>query len=328
MKTWCDMNYYYTDIIKQDDVIWLNSNMDVILYNRECINKGVHLVRQMFNGGDIMTHAQFCITNNITVNMLEYHKMVCTVKALYRDLSTTSLQKMVCNEEYTNILNTIFNKPNDRLLSKRIYRYMASRKAQCVSVCSKWKESIALQEDTKILFNQIEKISIVNKLRSFQFKFLHRILFFNDKLFKWNLVSTTLCDFCNEALDSVEHRFFYCRVIQEFWENIEIWLKEKFNIECAINNMCLIITNICRLAPLVEKVVLNAKYYIYKCFLKKETPSILYFKAIIQNEERTERYIAEQKNLLISMIDMEQYMILINYVLVILTFDKMNSIHR
>ena len=61
-----------------------------------------------------------------------------------------------------------------------------------------------------------DKITLVNKLRSFQFNFLHRIVFFNDRSFKYKLVSTTLCDFCNQATDSFDHRYFKCPVVQEF----------------------------------------------------------------------------------------------------------------
>ena len=148
------------------------------------------------------------------------------------------------------------------------------------------------------MFNHIDKVTIVNKLRSFQFRFLHRILFFNDRLFKCKLADSTLCDFCNEAIDSIEHRYFYCRITQEFWSNLSIWIKQRFNVECIFSRAHFIVTNIYRQMPLMETILLNAKYYIFTCFVRKTIPTISSFKNIVNVLETTERHIALQRNLL------------------------------
>ena len=129
---------------------------------------------------------------------------------------------------------------------------------------------------------------------------MHKILFFNDKLYKWKIVNTTLCDFCNEALDSLEHRFLYCRVTQEFWRNLNLWLDNKFNIECTLNSLQKIVTNICHVLPIIDTVMLNAKYYIYTCFIKQTIPKISIFNRIIDDLEKTEEHIAVQRGLLYS----------------------------
>jgi hypothetical protein len=171
-------------------------------------------------------------------------------------------------------------------------------KAENVSVQTKWEDTVSIVESTQDLFGHIEKMTIVNRLHSFQFKFLHRIIYFNDKLFKYHLVNASLCDFCNECIDSIDHRYFYCRVTQLFWQDVEIWLKSKYRIEYAINDANLIVTNKCATIPLIEIIMLNAKHYIYKCFLEKNLPNISKFKGVIYTVENTEHYIAQKKNLL------------------------------
>ena len=54
----------------------------------------------------------------------------------------------------------------------------------------------------------------------------------------------------------------------------------------------------CQIAPIIEIVMLNAKYFIYTCFLTKCIPSLRAFKYIMQKAESTERFIATNKNLL------------------------------
>ena len=298
VQSWCDMNFKKSTFIKPEDVIWFNSNLDTMLYNRECIDKGVYCVSNIIVDHNILTHTEFCDINNVHINILEYQKIVYTLKGKYESQCTTDIEETSSDKEYNNLISIIFCNPNNKLLGRKIYRYLVTKKAESDSVHGKWSEIIMLQEESKILFGQIEKMTIVNKLRSFQFKFLHKILFFNNKLFKWKLVSSTLCDFCNEALDSIEHRFFYCRITQEFWRKLELWLKDEYGIECTINNIHFIITNLNPQMPLVEKILLNAKYYVYKCFLNKSNPDLAYFKGILTNVEKTERYIATQKGLL------------------------------
>lgn len=107
-----------------------------------------------------------------------------------------------------------------------------------------------------------------------------------------------MCDFCNESLDSIEHRYFYCKVTQCFWTDVQNWLKCKYKTEHILNDTKLIVTNMCQGASIVEIVMLNAKYYIFSCFLNKSEPSIKAFKCIIDKAESTERFIATNKNLL------------------------------
>ena len=84
---------------------------------------------------------------------------------------------------------------------------------------------------------------------------------------------------------------------QRFWQDVEKWLKCEFHIEHSINNAQLIVVNIFEPKPLIETVILNAKYYIYKCFLRKCIPKVEIFKGEIKELELVEEHIAKKKNL-------------------------------
>ena len=121
-------------------------------------------------------------------------------------------------------------------------------------------------------------------------------MYFNNRLFKCKLSSTTLCDFCNQDLDSIEHRFIHCVITQSFWSDVNSMIQQDYNSLCVVNNVQNIATNIYIDMQLVDTIVLNAKYYIYSCFIKKGTPCISNFRKIIAGVEKTEQIIAEQKN--------------------------------
>ena len=58
-------------------------------------------------------------------------------------------------------------------------------------------------------------------------RILHRILATNDLLLKCGINQDNLCTFCKRFPEKIEHLFWYCNTIMEFWENIENWIYEK-----------------------------------------------------------------------------------------------------
>ena len=51
-----------------------------------------------------------------------------------------------------------------------------------------------------------------------------------------NLVDSDLCTFCEEV-ESLEHLFFHCKISQDFWNSVFLWLNElHFEID-ALNEI-------------------------------------------------------------------------------------------
>ena len=294
---WCEFNYKKELNPNQDAIVWLNSDTTEILYNKECISNGLLHVNQFYENGHFMSINNLCDKYNVTLNIMEYCNIKQVLSCYVSNEVTEGTIETVTNLQ-KRLKETILGKPVDKTLSKRIYGYLISQVALCGNVQTKWAHIVVIEDSTNDLFASIEKLTISNKLRSFQYRFLHRILYFNDKLFKCKLATTTMCDFCNDSLDSIEHRYFYCRVTQGFWTDVQNWLKCNYKTDHVLNDIKLIVTNICLEASIVEIVVLNAKYFIFLCFLNKCEPSLQAFKRIIQQTESTERSIATHRSLL------------------------------
>ena len=291
--SWCVVNYVEKSVLSPNDIIWLNSNLETIIVDKDSADKGLLYVRQVYDGSNVVPYESIKNKYGNITNIIYYHNIVQAIRKKYTDKCEIS-----SDNERQMIIQTVLNKPGDKLIGKRLYKYLISRKAESNEVAGKWNHIITLDEDNHTVFNHIDSITIVNKLRSFQFKFLHRILYFNERLFKCKIGKSTLCDFCSEAIDSIDHRYFYCNVTQEFWTQLTTWIQAEYNEVCYVNNIHNIITNMYNESPLMETIVLNAKYFIYSCFLNKVKPDIIRFRQIVHNIEKTERYIAIQKDLL------------------------------
>ncbi len=291
VKTWCDMKFDRRDYVLENDIVWLNSNFSKILYNKDCLEQGLLLANQFYNGNQVIGLEEICNKYNVKLNIIYNQVIVQNIITMY---GKTINNDSVCTER-DSIVKTVFEKPKDTYLSKKIYRFLIKRKEHCEEVRDKWQH-VQIEYDNNTLFSHIERCTIVNKLRSFQFKLLHRILYFNNRLFKCKLSCSSLCDFCSEDIDSIEHRFLFCRVTQGFYQDMDRWIKDRFRINYNFQSPHCIITNICKDMPLLETLLLNAKYYIYTCFIQKVIPNITVFKCKVEDLEKIERHIAEEKN--------------------------------
>ena len=72
------------------------------------------------------------------------------------------------------------------------------------------------------------------KLRSFQYKYLMRIVPNNRYLFKCKIAPTKLCDICIMQKENNTHLFWVCMYTQEFWSHIRNFLNNH-NIQVDIS---------------------------------------------------------------------------------------------
>jgi len=72
---------------------------------------------------------------------------------------------------------------------------------------NKWEPTMSSSFNWKIIFGQIMNITIDTKLRSFHCKYLMHIVPNNEKLFKYGMIESSLCDFCCTLSESNIHLF-------------------------------------------------------------------------------------------------------------------------
>ena len=66
------------------------------------------------------------------------------------------------------------------------------------------------------------------------FKILNRIVFTNEKLFRFGMAESPSCAFYQTEVESVEHLLFSCRVSSSFWKHVLSWLRD-YNI--SVDNL-------------------------------------------------------------------------------------------
>ena len=103
--------------------------------------------------------------------------------------------------------------------SKQIYRLFLEKKQTTptakVKLAAKYSN---IDIDWKSVYSLSFRTTLESKLREFQFKILNRIVFTNEKLFRFGMADSASCAFCQREVESIEHLLFSCKVSSRFLE--------------------------------------------------------------------------------------------------------------
>ena len=183
------------------------------------------------------------------------------------------------------------------------YRRMVTDENIMTAKHKKWEivlnKQIPYQQFVNSIY-QIWQISNITKLRSFQYKLLQWAIITNIHLFKWKIITSPSCYFCQKQPESYEHLFVTCEFVQPIWEKLEEWM-------CTFSDEAIHFqTDMVLWSRLVDKLVghiknflcLVTKQYIYqqRC-LKKELCFHELRKYILQLRNIEKYYAMKNNNL-------------------------------
>ena len=137
--------------------------------------------------------------------------------------------------------------------------------------------------------------TIDTKLRVFQYKYIMRIYPTNEQLFKMNIVNSRTCAFCSSNTETLEHLFWRCPVVQNFWTQIGNFMNNK-NMHINLNfkkvsfGLERIYENIAE-----NYILLTSKYFIAKCKYTEQSPDVEHYLNYIKQKEQIEKIIATNK---------------------------------
>lgn len=124
------------------------------------------------------------------------------------------------------------------------------------------------------------------KMRNFQFRYLHRIIFTGKTLYRWKLSNSPLCEYCKTEYETLEHLFFECNTIKRFWETFVSWFEAMTDTEITLDLETISFCN--HENSLVNTLIILAKQHIFARRILERPPNIYILKekifAIIKME--------------------------------------------
>ena len=111
--------------------------------------------------------------------------------------------------------------------SKHIYRSFLAKKQTTPTAKEKLSAKYHhLTIDWKRVYLLSFRTTLETKLWEFQFKILNRIVFTNEKLFRFGMAESDKCVFCQTEVESIEHLLFSCKISSVFWKHVLSWLRD------------------------------------------------------------------------------------------------------
>ena len=122
-----------------------------------------------------------------------------------------------------------------------------------------------------------------------------RIIFTNDKLFKFKLVDSLSCTFCKTYEESLEHLLFFCKITEFFAKEVLSWLAI-LNDEIVDFSLIAVLFGKFDIDEdiVINRILLLAKFYISRSKLDNTKPSLEVFKAKLKATFNTEFTIAKR----------------------------------
>ena len=113
-------------------------------------------------------------------------------------------------------MDTIRTKEFYDLLISKIFKQPSSQK----TIARKWNVEIS---NWKEIYTLPRKITHDLYSRIFHYKILNNILYLNNHLHQFKIVSTPLCSLCSSVNETVFHLFRECRLTIKLWKIVQKW---------------------------------------------------------------------------------------------------------
>jgi len=119
--------------------------------------------------------------------------------------------------------------------SKDFYWLIIKRKYKDEQTGPKrWNKIPVEKTNWRKIFKSVQKTCRENRLREFNFKFIHRIVVTKKELFRFNIKSDSNCIYCGEP-DSIDHTFLDCQFTKSFTQEVLQWFNADNNSNFNLN---------------------------------------------------------------------------------------------
>ena len=212
----------YEDIMSQ--VVWNNKHIlcqGKSLYQAFLHKSGIIKVGDLVSKDGLFLKSEKLLKAKITPNQLFFLMgIVDSLPSNWRSVKKGNIFREALQFDENCIQLRIKGELVDltSTTSKLLYKEFCSHKATPPTAQAKLEDKYPnCSFNGKKIYSLAFSVTLDTKLRTFQYKLLNRIVFTNDKLFRFNIVESPLCTFCTVVEESLEHLLFFCGVKQSYF---------------------------------------------------------------------------------------------------------------
>ena len=281
----------------KDDILnkplFYNSDIKIdgrTLFYKKWFERGILLIKDLFNVDGTM-HSREHMSNILGSNIpfTTYFGIKIAIFNKWPMLKNSNNNVIQFGPEMPDFIKVICKTSKG---SGVIYDFFLSNIQTYPKSCQKW-EAIPVftdQIDWNKIFRNIFNFTSDTKLIWFQYRIVHRIIATNKYLVLIGVKNNSVCNLCNNEIETIEHLFFYCIHAQKFWNDLKTVFENagitltltiknilflKFGREFVAENLCIVL----------------GKYYIYRARFLSCQLNIEEFIQNLKQYYKTEKYI-------------------------------------
>ena len=220
-----------------------------------------------------MSYNEFCQEFGAIINFLEYRSIISCIPSRWKTVVNNN-NKVVENTENMILIG---EKKMNIICSKNdiIYHALVVKKIDRSKAYRRFSEQLNINEDEWLnIYMLPHSVGVNNRVKESQYKILHNYAASNRLLFKMNILHSLRCNMCNLYEQTLQHLFFTCVIVRNFWFDIVAWLDSEFDFVVTLDLKSVLFgmeKNVKN--SFVNEVILYAKYFIANCKYMETYPA-------------------------------------------------------
>ena len=277
LYAWFDYSFHEPQSSEDvlNECIWYNSGIKVQGRPvKNLVTHEVQKIRDLRKDDRFLTYMELCQNHpgvRDQLSWIQYYSIIAAIPDRWKFYLNNSVNPSIHVPKYMCVRDNI--KP-----SRWIYHDMIKSDKVLYRVSTHWTKIFGVNLDIngyRYLFQNINKLSGVVKLRNFQFRLLHNKIFCNNVLVHWKKTPTNICNLCNISKQDIVHLMFSCVKVRPIWNRLQA-LFWRAQIVCTFEPESIIFnTSHEDTLHIVNKITLIVKQFIYRCKCQDTEPSFI-----------------------------------------------------
>ena len=185
-------------------------------------------------------------------------------------------------------------------ISRVVYQELTTDYSALTQKANLWNVDLNLDmsiDDFLKHFTRLFVTTNIPKLRSFQFRILHRAIVLNSHLFHWKIRNDNMCSFCDSAKETLMHFFVECPQVEIMWSQLSDYISQHSGKSIQVTKATILLNTVDKNASNIANfLALLLKQYLYRQRCGKKRLQFKEFIAYVKEVEHTEKYIAIKNN--------------------------------
>ena len=307
-----DMPAFYIDILKawtevqglckadfhqnnfRSSILWNNKNITIegkSVYWKEWHTAGIVRLEDLLDeNNSFLGYYQFCRKTGLKPPFTKFFGLIAAIPSKWKQTLRFGI----------NLNSQETNKPDESFLHQgtcKSFRNLLTQNKFRNPLASSRLCRLGVEHDNlKAIYLLPFNVTKETKLSMFQYKIIHNILPYGNRLYMMKILNSPLCNYCN-LLETLSHMLVECNTVHDFWVKAISWWNSQSGNSYAVNALSILYGYYPaeRKNSLFNYYILLGKRYIFVQRLELKTLSLSQFLDFVKNKIIVRRAISQSK---------------------------------